>query len=75
MCGKLIVMNSPRQKHCDDCNNALRLAFSKSENRRFSGLKYENSKERLEKIKEKYKNGVRKEILENFWNFEGRIEQ
>ena len=33
---------------------------------RYSGLKYENTKERLQEIKEKYKNGVTEEILQEF---------
>ncbi len=32
-------------------------------NERFSGLKYENSPDKLNAIKEKYKNGVTEEIL------------
>ena len=34
---------------------------------RFSGRRYENTPERLAEIKEKYKNGVTKEMLEHFW--------
>jgi hypothetical protein len=33
---------------------------------RYSGRKYENTKERLQEIKEKYKNGVTEEILQEF---------
>lgn len=38
--------------------------LSKITNKRFSGKDYENSEERLNEIKEKYKNGVTKEILD-----------
>ena len=33
---------------------------------RYSGLVYENSAEKIAELKEKYKNGVTKEILEEF---------
>ena len=33
-------------------------------NKRFSGKKYENSPEKLAAIKEKYKNGVSKSVIE-----------
>ena len=33
---------------------------------RYSGLNYTNSEEKLNAIKEKYKNGVTREILEEF---------
>lgn len=38
---------------------------------RYSGLVYENSAEKIAELKEKYKNGVTKEILEEFlkWKF------
>lgn len=35
---------------------------------RFSGLDYENSKERLDEIKEKYKNGVTDKMVEDWIN-------
>ena len=35
-------------------------------NQRASGEHYENSKERIQAIKEKYKNGVTREILDEF---------
>ena len=45
-----------------------KLDFEKTrkEHGRFSGLKYENPPEKLEAIKEKYKNGVTMDILEEF---------
>lgn len=36
--------------------------------RRYSGLKYKNSKEKLNQIREKYKNGVSKKIIEKMVN-------
>ena len=42
------------------CNKSARL---RDYNLRASRKKYENSEERLKEIKEKYKNGVTKEIL------------
>ena len=36
-------------------------------NQRFSGLDYTNSEEKLNAIKEKYKNGVTREILEEMF--------
>lgn len=38
-----------------------------SPDKRFSGKKYVNSKERLKAIKEKYKNGVTMDILEEMF--------
>ncbi len=35
--------------------------------KRFSGKNYENSPEKLNQIKEKYKNGVTQEILKNIF--------
>lgn len=35
-------------------------------NKRYSGKTYENRPEKLQAIKEKYKNGVTKEILDEF---------
>ena len=48
------------------CNKSARI---KNYNLRASGKHYENSKEKLEQIKEKYKNGVTMDILEEFVNF------
>lgn len=42
------------------CNKSARI---RKYNLRASGKHYENSEEKLEQIKEKYKNGVTKEIL------------
>lgn len=36
---------------------------SKYQEGRFSGKKYENSPEKIKRLKEKYKNGVSKEII------------
>lgn len=48
------------------CNKSARII---NYNLRASGKHYENSKEKLEQIKEKYKNGVTMDILEEFVNF------
>ena len=42
------------------CNKSARI---RNYNLRASGKHYENNEEKLEQIKEKYKNGVTKEIL------------
>lgn len=39
---------------------------SKQHTQRYSGKKYTNSKEKLEAIKQKYKNGVTNDILNDF---------
>lgn len=49
-----------RALYMHEVNKALRLAKN---NKRYSGKKYINSEERLDTIKEKYKNGVTEEIL------------
>lgn len=48
------------------CNKSARI---RNYNLRASGKHYENSEEKLEQIKEKYKNGVTMDILEEFVNF------
>ena len=48
------------------CNKSARI---RNYNLRASGKHYENSEEKLEQIKEKYKNGITKNILEEFVNF------
>ena len=48
------------------CNKSARI---RDYNLRASGKHYENSEEKLEQIKEKYKNGVTMDILEEFVNF------
>lgn len=40
----------------------------KKESNRYSGKVYKNSKEKLQSIKEKYKNGVTDEIMKEFMN-------
>ena len=49
-----------RKVQINYCNKSARL---RDYNLRASRKKYENSEERLKEIKEKYKNGVTKEIL------------
>lgn len=48
------------------CNKSARI---RNYNLRVSGKHYENSEEKIEQIKEKYKNGVTMDILEEFVNF------
>lgn len=48
------------------CNKSARI---RNYNLRASRETYENSEEKLEQIKEKYKNGVTMDILEEFVNF------
>ena len=48
------------------CNKSARI---RNYNLRASGKHYENSEEKLEQIKEKYKNGVTMDILEEFVSF------
>lgn len=48
------------------CNKSARI---RNYNLRASGKHYENSEEKLEQIKEKYKNGITNNILEEFVNF------
>ena len=48
------------------CNKSARI---RNYNLRASRKHYENSEEKLEQIKEKYKNGVTMDILEEFVNF------
>ena len=48
------------------CNKSARI---RNYNLRASGKHYEDSEEKLEQIKEKYKNGVTMDILEEFVNF------
>ena len=47
------------------------LQFRRNTTGRFSGLNYENTEEKIEAIKEKYKNGVPKETLDNFFYGQG----
>lgn len=48
------------------CNKSARI---RNYNLRASGKHYENSEEKLERIKEKYKNGVTMDILNKFIQF------
>ena len=48
------------------CNKSARI---RNYNLRASRKHYENSKEKLEQIKEKYKNGVTMDILKEFVSF------
>ena len=48
------------------CNKSKRI---RNYNLRASGKHYENSEEKLEQIKEKYKNGITMDILKEFASF------
>lgn len=48
------------------CNKSTRI---RKYNLRASGKHYENSEEKLEQIKEKYKNGITMNILKEFVSF------
>lgn len=63
---------SRRKKYCEECAKRLHIATvtsllrikRNSTQERHSGQKYENSSERLEEIKNKYKNGVTAQDIE-----------
>ena len=48
------------------CNRSARI---RNYNLRASGKHYDNSEKKLEQIKEKYKNGITMDILEEFVSF------
>jgi hypothetical protein len=52
-----------RKLYLYEANKAIRLRKS---NKRYSGENYVNSEEKLNTIKEKYKNGITTEILAEF---------
>ena len=79
-CGNEIEKISRNQKYCPKCKikaknkkardkykivhaNDVRKRNTKSFGR-FSGLDYENSPEKIDEIKKKYKNGITKEMIE-----------
>lgn len=50
---------------CEEYRKQYKRLYEKTSKHigRFSGLKYENSPEKLKQIKEKYKNGISKETI------------
>lgn len=62
-CYQKYLTSSNRQKYCTNCY-ASHYRMTHKNSSRYSGKYYENSKERLEEIKEKYKNGIPKGIIE-----------
>lgn len=69
-CGKTFASNSNKQIFCTR-NCYLKNYYSKNKKypvrtHRFSGKSYNNSPERILELKEKYKNGVTSEIMEEF---------
>ncbi|WP_443738459.1 hypothetical protein [Treponema sp.] len=72
VCGKQFITNRKIQFVCSpECNKIYHkeyvLTFQKlNYNTRYSKQKYTNSKEKLLAIKEKYKNGVSKEMIEKW---------
>ena len=65
-CQLKIGQKEYRKFQMNYCNKSARI---RNYNLRASGKHYENSEEKLEQIKEKYKNGVTMDILEEFVNF------
>ena len=65
VCGAPISPKKGRGRinlYCETCSQELRKSFYVTP-LRYSGEKYENTKEKLEAVREKYKNGVTKAIL------------
>lgn len=60
-CGKIAICNVSA---LDKAKCKCKRNYSK----RFSGKNYSNSKEKLEQIKNKYKNGIPKEEIKNWLN-------
>lgn len=72
VCGKKFIANNKKFITCStECKKIYHKMYSFTMDRtrrdvRNSGKKYTNSKEKLLAIKEKYKNGVTKEMIENW---------
>lgn len=58
---KRLGVKQYRDLYLHEANKAIRLSKN---NKRYSGKDYVNSEEKLNAIKEKYKNGVSKSIIE-----------
>lgn len=67
LCGKEFLRNSPTQRFCcRECYEEFELRQRPPYKFRFSGRRYKNSEQRLDEIREKYKNGVTAEIMQEF---------
>ena len=67
LCGKEFMRHSPTQKFCcRECYKEFKLRQRPPGKRRFSGRSYKNSEQRLNELREKYKNGITAEIMQEF---------
>lgn len=71
LCGKSFMRKSPSQKFCSkDCSEEVKQRKLQNQcgrrKHRFSGRSYRNSEQRLNELREKYKNGVTADILREF---------
>ena len=70
ICGEVFQKRSGVQRFCSDyCSKAFTRENRRKKRKRparFSGLDYENTPEKIERLKEKYRNGVTAEILKEF---------
>lgn len=68
-CGDIFQYKSNLAQMCPDCKKEYHRGYVHVINnfdKRFSGLSYENSEERLNEIRGKYKDGVTDEIIGDF---------
>ena len=73
ICEKSFVTTLKRKRYCYECAKELKRnsvlvsqrIYAKSKQRRFSGKVYENSHEKIQAIKEKYKNGIPNGTIES----------
>lgn len=64
LCGKSFMRHSPTQKFCcRECYKEFKSRQRPPVKRRFSGRSYKNPEQRLNEIREKYKNGITADIL------------
>lgn len=72
LCGNDLDIKSPMQRFCcracfiEYRKRKQRRKIRKNKTMRFSGEIYTNSEQKLNAIREKYKNGITKEILKEF---------
>lgn len=68
-CGDIFQYKNNLAQICPNCKKEYNRGYAHVINnfdKRFSGLSYENSEEKLNEIREKYKNGVTDEIVFEF---------
>jgi len=73
ICNNDFIANCNAQKYCVNCIASHRRLYKRKyyhkmkgteeKPKRYSGLEYTNSKERLQEIKDKYKNGVTYQMI------------